>query len=141
MRIKEQELTAQLGSDIQVTLTPSKAEMKFSNQIATLNATKAELSFGGTQTVKLDANGCTITDTTTKIGASSAANPLLKGTETIAAFTALFTTWANVIGVLAGSSGSPADVLAYANAMVAAISTIQGTLPAWPSLAHFQDGR
>lgn len=124
LRIKEQELTAQLGAQVQIKLTPTAVEAKFQSE-----------------TIKLDSTGCTITDTITKIGGAGAANPLLKGTETITAFGAMFGAWATALGVLAGSAGLPPDVLTYANAMVVAVSAIQGTLVEWPSKAHFQDGR
>ena len=95
----------------------------------------------GAQIIKLDSAGFTVTDTTTKIGGAGANNPLVKGTETIAAMTALFSAWTTAIGNLAGSSGLPADVLTYAGVMVTALSTVTGTLTTWASAAHFQDGR
>lgn len=95
----------------------------------------------GAQIIKLDSTGFTVTDTTTKIGGADASNPLLKGTETIGAMTALFIAWASALSTLVGSSGNPAAVLAYAGSMATAVTAIQDTLGDWLSAAHFQDGR
>lgn len=91
-----------------------------------------------TVAISLKGGTVTITDTQTKMGGSGANIPLVLGAMTTA-MTALFTSWLTAAQALDTSGGTPAGVVAYAQAMDTAIQTVQATLTGWNSSKHFVD--
>lgn len=92
-----------------------------------------------TTTISLKNGVITMTDSQTKMGGSGANIPLVLGPMTTA-MTTLFGAWLTAIQALDASGGTPAGVVAYAQAMDTAIAAIQGTLSNWNSGKHFADG-
>lgn len=101
---------------------------------------KVEIAYGGNKLIFNDTEVAVVTPKLS-LGGENATFSAIKGTNGATGFLfdfgALLTAWNAAIATLAGSSGSPADVLAYAASMQTALGVILPLVVNWPSTQVF----